>query len=69
MVRVKRHDRYRGWGRKPFETIGCGNVKVEGVDGPLLRTWQGETEVRAVNLEGVGADIEKCVGPSNAGAI
>ena len=31
--RVKRHDRYRGWGRKPFETKGCENVKVEGVDG------------------------------------
>lgn len=43
--RVKRHDRYRGWGRKPFETKGCENVKVEGVDGTLLRTWQGETEV------------------------
>ena len=45
------------------------NVKVEGVDGPLLRTWQGETEVKAVNLEGVGTEIEKGVGTWNAGAI
>ncbi len=45
------------------------NVKVEGVDGPLLRTWQGETEVQAVNLEGVGTDIKKGVGAWNADAI
>ncbi|MBQ3747886.1 MAG: DUF4886 domain-containing protein [Kiritimatiellae bacterium] len=43
--RVKRHDRYRGWGRKPFESIGCGNVKVEGVDGPILRTAGGRGRI------------------------
>ena len=28
--RVKRHDRYRGWGRKPFEVKGGRNVVVDG---------------------------------------
>ena len=45
------------------------NVKVEGVDGPLLRTWQDETEVKAMDLKGVGTDIEKGVGAWNADAI
>ena len=45
------------------------NVKVEGVKGPLLRTWQGGTEVKAVNLEGVGTDIKKGVGAWDADAI
>ena len=45
------------------------NLKVEGVKGPLLRTWQGETDVRAKGVKGVGADVEKCVGPWAVQAI
>ena len=45
------------------------NVKARGVKGPLLRTWQGETEVKAKGLEGIGADVEKGTGSWNVGAI
>lgn len=45
------------------------NVNVKGVTGPLLRTWQGETDVKANNLKGVGVDVEKGHGIWNAGAI
>ena len=45
------------------------NLKVEGVKGPLLRTWQGVTDVRAKGVKGVGGDVEKGVGPWAVQAI
>lgn len=42
-------------------------VSVEGVKGPLLRTWQGETEVKAKDSMGLNLNVEKGVGAWDAG--
>ena len=45
------------------------NVKIEGVDGPLMRSWGGECEFRLKNVEGITENVVEADQPFNRRAI